>query len=249
MISVTVLTKNSEETLEATLRSLIPFKEVVLLDTGSTDGTLEIASRFTNVKIFNAPFEGFGKTHNMASSLASYDFILSIDSDEILTPELVSEILSSSLNERAIYSILRENYFNGKHITGCAGWHPDYVTRLYHRKHTSFDLAEVHEKIIQGSLQKIQLKHTMIHVPYRKISDFLSKMQSYSTLFAKEHQGKKKSSLATAIFHGWAAFIKSYFLKKGFTLGREGFIISLYNGQTAFYKYMKLLEANKKICN
>jgi glycosyltransferase involved in cell wall biosynthesis len=247
MISVTILAKNSEETLEATLASTVRFSEVVLLDTGSTDKTLEIASKFPNVKVHKALFEGFGRTHNAATALAEHDFILSLDSDEVLSDELVEEILSLELDPQATYSILRENYFRGKHIKGCAGWHPDWVCRLYNRKETSFDQAEVHEKIIQGPLKQIHLKNTMSHNPYRKIGDFLTKMESYSTLFARQNAGKKKSSLFSAISHSFAAFFKSYILKKGFTLGEEGFLISIYNGHTAFYKYLKLAEENKKI--
>ena len=247
MISITILVKNSEATLEATLLSVASFPEVILLDTGSTDRTLEIGKKFSNVKIFYAPFEGFGKTHNRASSLASHDFILSLDSDEILSEELSQEILGLPLDSGVVYSILRENYFRGRHITGCSGWHPDWVSRLYNRKQTSFDQAEVHEKIIQGSLKKEKLKHVMKHTPYRNISDFLNKMQTYSTLFAKQHKGVKKASLGKAIAHGIASFFKSYVLKKGVFLGQEGFLISIYNGHTAFYKYMKLLEANRSL--
>lgn len=246
MISVTILTKNSAETLEATLQSVTSFPEVILYDTGSTDETLSIGKKFSNVKIVKGEFEGFGRTHNAATASASYDFIFSLDSDEVLTPELSEEILGTKLDSSAVYAILRKNYFQGKHIKGCAGWHPDWVTRLYHRKKTSFDSAEVHEKIIQGPLERICFTHSMHHVPYRQISDFLQKMQSYSSLFAKQNKGKKKASFLGAILHGWAAFIKSYFLKRGIFLGEEGFLISLYNGQTAFYKYLKLREENKK---
>jgi hypothetical protein len=90
------------------------------------------------------------------------------------------------------------------------------------------------------------LSSPMIHTPYRSMKDFLAKMQSYSTLFAEQHKGKKSSSLPKAIAHGSFAFLKSYLLKKGLLDGKEGFIISLYNGHTAFYKYMKLLELNRK---
>ncbi len=247
MISVTILAKNSEETLENTLKSTQNFPEVILLDTGSTDATLEIASRFPNVKVHKRPFEGFGSSHNAATALASHDYILSLDSDEVLKPDLAEEILSLNLDPKATYTILRENYFRGKHIKGCAGWHPDWVCRLYNRKETSFDLAKVHEKIIQGPLKNIRLQGAMTHTPYRKIGDFLTKMETYSTLFAKQHAGKKKSSFFSAISHGFAAFFKSYVLKKGFTLGEEGFLISLYNGHTAFYKYLKLAEENKRM--
>jgi glycosyltransferase involved in cell wall biosynthesis len=248
MISVTILVKNGEKTLEETLESTLLFPEVIILDTGSTDRTLEIAQKFSNVKIFHAPFEGFGPSHNRASSLATHDFIFSVDSDEVLSSELVQEVLDMRLDPEAVYAILRENYFHGRHITGCSGWHPDWVVRLYNRKATAFDQALVHEKIIQGPLKKIALKGTMRHVPYQTISDFLQKMQSYSTLFVEQNLHRKKGSLSKAIIHGVACFFKSYFLKKGFLLGREGFIISAYNGHTAFYKYLKLLEAqNKKL--
>lgn len=245
-ISVTILVKNSEETLEATLNSTRAFPEVILLDTGSTDGTLQIAEKFSNVKVFHAPFQGFGPTHNLASSLATYDFILSLDSDEVLSFALVEEIGSLSLDEKCVYSIPRDNYYRAKHIKGCSGWYPDFVTRIYNRKSTSFDDAAVHEKIIQGPLKKISLKHSMSHTPYRKVSDFLHKMQIYTTLFAEQNKGRKSSSLSKAILHGLVCFFKSYILKRGFLFGYEGFFISIYNGHTAFYKYIKLLEINRK---
>ncbi len=245
-ISVTILAKNSEDTIENTLESVASFKEVILLDTGSTDGTLDIAGRFPNVKIVHAPFQGFGRTHNLATSLASQDWILSVDSDEILSQDLVAELHSKKLDPQCIYAIRRRNFLYGKEMKSCSGWHPDWVVRLYHRKSTSFDQAEVHEKIIQGSLRKEKLLYTMSHVPYRCISHFLQKMQSYSDLFAKEHKGRKQASMWTALFHGWSAFCKSYLLKRGFLQGAEGFLISVYNGHVAFYKYLKLKEENAK---
>lgn len=246
-ISVTILVKNSEETLEATLESVRDFSEVVVLDTGSTDATLQIAEKFFNVKVFHAPFQGFGPTHNLASSLASHDYILSLDSDEVLSSELIQEIKDLSLDPSCTYAISRDNYYRGKHIKGCSGWYPDFVTRLYNRKSTSFNDAAVHEKIIQGSLKKVSLKHSMTHIPYRKVEDFLYKMQTYTTLFAEQHKGHKSSSLSKAIIHSLACFIKSYIIKRGFLLGYEGFFISLYNGHVAFYKYIKLLEGNQKL--
>ncbi len=244
MISITILARNSEETLEETLKSTSSFSEVVLLDTGSTDGTLAIAQKFSNVKIFNAPFQGFGKTHNIATSLASHDWIFSLDSDEVLSEELVKEIQNKLLDPAFVYAVRRKNFLYNKEVKGCSGWHPDWVLRLYNRKKTSFNDAEVHEKIVLGSLKRENLVYTMNHTPYRKISDFLQKMQSYTDLFAKQHRGRKKSSMMTAIIHSWATFFKSYILKKGFLQGSEGFLISAYNGHVAFYKYLKLREEN-----
>src|SRR5690606_3773999 len=104
MISVTILTKNNEETLGSVLDSVQSFDEIVILDTGSADTTLEIARMYPNVKIFHTPFIGFGALHNLGAAHATHDWILSLDSDEILTPELAAEISALNLNPQAIYS-------------------------------------------------------------------------------------------------------------------------------------------------
>ncbi len=246
MITVTILTKNCQDTLEATIASLQKFPEVLIFDSGSTDSTLQIASQFPNVKIIYGVFTGFGPAHNAASSHAAHDWILSVDSDEILTQELVEEIFRLDLKADQVYQIDRKNYFNGKWVRWCGGWHPDPVVRLYNRQTTRFTDDSVHEKVIVGNLQIVLLASSLLHTPYRCMEDFLTKMQMYSSLFAKQNKGKKHSSMGKAILHGWFAFIKSYLLKKGFLGGREGFIISIYNAHTAFYKYLKLMEVNKK---
>jgi glycosyltransferase involved in cell wall biosynthesis len=246
MISVTILTKDCAKTLPVTLDSVQHFSEVLVFDTGSQDKTLEIAASYPNVKVISGEFTGFGKAHNLASSLARYDWILSIDSDEVLSPPLLQEIQQLDLNPACAYRILRKNYYNDKWIRWCGGWHPDWVVRLYHRQKTRFTDAAVHEKVITERLEVVSLHSPLLHTPYRKISDFLSKMQTYSTLFAEQNKGKKQSSLCQAIFHSWFAFFKSYILKRGFLGGKEGFIISLYNGHTAFYKYLKLAEEIQK---
>lgn len=244
MITVTILSKNAEETLQATLESVASFSEVLLFDTGSTDRTLEIARSFANVRILQAPFTGFGPSHNAASSAATHDWILSIDSDEVLSPLLTEEIQALNLNPFAVYTLRRKNFFNRKWIRGCSGWDPDWVTRLYNRQKTHFSDDQVHEKVLKKNLKEIRLTEPLLHTPYRKIEHFLTKMQTYSTLFAEQHQARKRSSLCKALLHSWSAFLKSYFFKLGFLNGKEGFIISVYNGHVAFYKYLKLDELN-----
>lgn len=247
MISVTILTKNSERYLAEVLEALRTFDEVLVYDTGSSDGTMKIAHQFPNVRICQGSFEGFGPTHNQASALAKNDWILSIDSDEIVSPALVKEIVGLSLgvDADAVYSIPRNNYYNGKWIRWC-GWYPDRQVKLYHRKRTRFSEAQVHEAIICDSLKLKKLQSPIRHYPYGNSADFLNKMQHYSELFAKQNQGKKKSSFMHAVSHGAFAFFKSYLLKRGFLGGVEGFYISLYNANTAFYKYMKLAEKNRE---
>jgi glycosyltransferase involved in cell wall biosynthesis len=246
VISVTILTKNSARTIQSTLESLKDFAEIVIADTGSTDTTLDICKDYSNVTVKKIPFDGFGPSHNTASSLASNDWILSIDSDEVVSCELIKELTSMPLKENTVYSIRRHNYYNQKKITTCSGWNPDWVIRLYNRKITSFSSDKVHERILAENLTISPLKGTITHTPYLCIQDFLDKMQSYSSLFALQSRGKKKAGIFTALAHSLAAFFKSYILKKGFIQGQEGLIISLYNSHVSFYKYLKLAESCKK---
>lgn len=243
-ISVTILTKNSEKYLKEVLEALKSFDEVLIFDNGSKDSSLDIAQNYPNVTIHKGEFIGFGPTHNLASSLAKHDWVLSIDSDEVVSEVLVNEIALLDLNPDNTYAISRHNEFNGKWIQWC-GWHPDFQTRLYHRKKASFSEHQVHEAVQSEKI--VRLTHSLKHYSYANVADFLTKMQSYSDLFAKQNQGKKSSSPFKALTHGFFAFFKSYFLKKGFLGGYEGFLISSYNAHTAFYKYMKLYELNKSL--
>ncbi len=245
-ISVTILTKNNEGILARTLDSLVDFDEVLVYDTGSSDRTASIARQYKNVTFREGPLIGFGPTHNVVSSLARNDWILSVDSDEVMSGGLQKEIFALSPEENTVYSCPRHNFYNGKFIKGC-GWYPDRQYRLYNRKQTRFTDALVHEQIITKNMCRVSLKNPIFHYSYRSVSDFLEKMEKYSSLFAEQYAGRKKSSPCKAALHGMFAFFKSYILKKGLFLGYEGFLISAYNGHTAFYKYMKLYEANTKI--
>lgn len=237
MISVCVLTKNCAATLAKTLDSVRSFPEVVLLDNGSTDQTLDIARKYPNVQIHSTSFKGFGPLRNEAAGLAANDWILQLDSDEVLSPPLIDAIKQLALTTPFAYRIPRHNFYNGKRIRGC-GWGGDSVVRLYNRKACQYTTAAVHESL-QAS-QVISLKAPIWHTPYRNISDFLIKMELYSTLFAE--QNKKKSSIWIALGHATFAFVKGYLLQGGFLSGAEGFTIAHYNATTTFYKYQKLAE-------
>lgn len=239
MFSICILTKNGAATLKATLDSTASFPEVVILDNGSTDDTLTIAKTYPNVKIYTSPFIGFGPLRNHLATLATYDWILSLDSDEVLSPLLIEEL--HALTPTTTYTIRRHNYYNGKRIRGC-GWDPEWVARLYNRKEVRFSDVQVHESLLAPACTP--LKSPLLHTPYRSTADFLAKMQHYSTLFAEQNKGKKKSSFTKALSHALFAFFRSYFLKRGLFCGREGFTISLYNANTTFYKYLKLAEVN-----
>ena len=243
-ISVTILTKNSSQYIKECLSALQKFDEIIILDNGSTDDTMKIAAQFKNVKLVEHEFIGFGPLKNLAISYTSNDWILSVDSDEIFSDTLVDEILNKNLDETKVYSILRDNYYNGK-LVKCCGWGNDFVNRLFNKKVTKFNNKEVHESLVLDGVSVERVDNTFKHYSFNNASELLDKMDRYSSLYAKEHKGKKNSSPSKAFFRALFAFIKNYFLQKGFLCGYEGLAISISNANGVFYKYLKLYEVNK----
>jgi glycosyltransferase involved in cell wall biosynthesis len=245
-ISVTILTKNSAAYIVECLSALEVFAEVVIVDTGSTDDTIAIASGFRNVTLHEHPFIGFGPMKNIAVDKASNDWILSVDSDEIVTQELVHEILSLKLDCNMVYMMERDNYYHRRLIRGC-GWDNDRVERLFNRKRTRYDDKLVHEGLtMNGNMKTELLSGRLKHYPYDNASQLLQKMQHYSTLWAEEHHGRKQVSPVKALLYGVLTFLKSYMLKHGWRYGYEGLLISVSNANGVFYKYIKLYEADRE---
>lgn len=245
-ISITILTKDSQKYLNECLSALHEFDEIIVLDNGSTDETMQIANSFENVTVHEHEFIGFGPLKQLAVSYTKNDWVLSIDSDEIFSKELVKEILELNLESKNVYSISRDNYYNKK-LVKCCGWNNDVVERLFDKRSTNFNAKQVHEKlIIPANSEVVQLKNSFKHYTFDSLSELIFKMDKYSTLYAKENKNKKSSSAAKAFFSGFYAFFKNYILQKGFLCGYEGLIISISNANGAFYKYAKLYEENKK---
>lgn len=244
-ISVTILTKDSARLMREVLGALQSFDEIILLDNGSTDGTMEIAREFPNVKIHRTEFKGNGPLHNEATGLARNNWILALDSDEVLSAELLAEIRELRLDESCVYTISMKNFFNGKWIR-CCGWDPDRHVRLYNRRRTCYSDEHVHASVLSKGLREIALKNQAHHYSYTCLADFITKTQRYSDWWAQENEGRKKSSLGIALVRAMSAFVKSYVLKCGFLGGREGFIISMHQFITTYYRYLKLLEANER---
>lgn len=246
-ISATILTKDAGPRLHDALAALRWCEQVIVLDTGSTDHTTVIAAQYPNVCVHRlaGPFPGFGRAHQEAVRLARNDWILSIDSDEIVSPELAREIAESELDVNAVYTIPFHNHFNGRHITSC-GWFPDRHKRLFNRKTTNFCDSEIHEKVLARRHQVRALRGAIHHYSYESMDDFLRKMRAYGLLFASQHAGRRPSGPWKAVLHSVWAFVKSYLLQRGFLQGYEGLVISTYKSHTVFWKYLFLHEANQR---
>jgi glycosyltransferase involved in cell wall biosynthesis len=239
-----MIVKDAKLSIESTLNSLKDFREVVVYDNGSTDGTIDIARRFDNVVLIEGEFYGFGQTKNRATSYTSNDWVLSLDSDEIMSSELTNNIKNLTLDDKTVYSLLRINYYKNRQIKYC--WSNDIIARLYNKNETAFVDNSVHEYVIQKGYKNIILQGVISHYPYQNITDFITKLDRYSTIFAQENRNKKASSPTKAIFNGIYSFIKTYFFKKGFLDGYSGLVIAFSHMATNFYKYIKLYELNKK---
>lgn len=242
-----MLTKDSARRLAEVLQALSWCDEVVVLDSGSSDDSLEIAARFANVRIhrLNLPFPGFGLAHRQAVALARNDWILSIDSDEVLSSALIEELAQLQLEPRTVYTIPFHNYFNERLITSC-GWYPDRHERLFHRSITNFCESPLHEKVQTEGLTVRKLVGPIRHYSYDSADDFLRKIRAYSQLFATQYAGRKASSPGKAIRHGVWSFFRSYVLQRGFLQGSEGFIISASRAQGTYWKYLLLHDANRR---
>jgi glycosyltransferase involved in cell wall biosynthesis len=207
---------------------------------------MEIARRFKNVRIEQHEFIGFGPTKNLAAEMATHDWILSIDSDEVISPELFSEIVSLSLDDSKVYRFSRHSYYRGKFIKGC-GWYPDKILRLYNKKRTGLNDNQVHESVmVKEGMGVADLKGALKHYPYDSAGSLVAKLQFYSTLFAEQNQGKRKSSPCKAVSRGVAAFLKGYVIRRGFLDGYAGFHIAFCQGLATYLKYLKLYEANQE---
>lgn len=239
-LSVIIITKNESANIRACLESVAWADEIVVVDSASTDGTLEIAREFTPQVHVHADWPGFGAQKNRALDYASKDWVLSLDADERVTPELRAEIEAVLLDARADgYEIPRLSSFCGRFMRH-SGWHPDYVLRLFRRGKARFSDALVHESVqLQGS--KARLRQPLLHYSYRDFEDVLSKLNSYSSAAAAmlERRGKR-GSLAQAVLHGVWAFIRTYLLRAGFLDGREGFMLAVMNAENSYYRYIKL---------
>lgn len=242
-ISATIITLNEEKNIADCLASLDFVDEIIVLDSGSSDQTEALCRLDPRVRFYHQKWLGYGKQKNRAAELAQHDLILNVDADERVSPPLRRSIEQFDSSSFAAARMARENYFGRRWVRHC-GWYPDYSTRLYDRRRCSFSERAVHESL-QTSGVIATLSGHLLHYTYAGVSDYLARMNSYSTLAAEEYQRRGKTAgLFRMLVKPVATFTKMYLLRRGFLDGRIGLVLSLLYAVYTFCKYAKLSELN-----
>jgi len=246
-LSVIVITKNEEVAIGNCLSSIAWADEIIVVDSGSTDRTEMICRQYTD-NFYTNDWPGFGPQKNRALELATNEWVLSLDADEMISPELRLEIESVMNNPKlhSAFAIPRRSSYCGKFMHH-GGWWPDYVTRLFRKDSARFSNDLIHERIIvTGSLGR--LKHPIIHDAFRDIEEVVETINRYSSIGAKMmHEREKRGTLSKAIFHGFWSFFQTYVVRAGFLDGREGFMLAVSNAEGTYYRYLKLMLLEEKM--
>ena len=245
-LSVIIIAFNEIHHIEACLASVSFADEIVVVDSGSTDGTIERARELGARVTVTDDWPGFGPQKNRALDLATGDWILSLDADERVTPELAREI-QQTMAQPAFdaYAMARLSEFVGRPMRHC-GWWPDHLLRLFRRGRARFSNDVVHESIQADGATGL-LKHHLLHYPYPDIESLLVKMNRYSTAGAqKMHQRGKRTSVFGALGHGFWTFVRIYIMRRGFLDGRQGLVVACAGAAGSFFRYAKLIELQNK---
>jgi len=245
-ISVYIIAFNEAEKVAIAIESVQWADEIVLVDSRSTDGTPEIATRL-GARVVQVEFKGFGDLRNQAIAACSHGWIFSLDADERCTPEVAQEVRAIADNPQAldVYRVPRRNYFMGRWIKH-SGWYPNFrQPQLFRKGCMSYDLKPVHEGYVLHSGKPIgRLKHAIWQFPFKNMAEVMHKANRYSTLGAEKIK-HKKISMGTALAHATWAFVKHYVFKLGVLDGWAGFVIALGSFEGTFYRYVKALEIQK----
>jgi glycosyltransferase involved in cell wall biosynthesis len=243
-ISAIVITKNEERNIEPCLESISWVDEIIVVDSESEDKTVELAKKFTD-KVFIKKWEGYVRQKKYALSLASCEWVLNIDADERISPELKEEIIKKEPDSLDGFFIRRKNYFFGKEITTC-GWNKDFQLRLFKKTKTELLERSVDEGFkVNGKIGK--LKNVIIHNTFSSFHDYLNKVNKYTTLRAEEvHKSKNKVTAFTIFSHAVSAFFRYYISLKGFKDGMHGLIISFVYSVSNMLTYVKIWEKQRR---
>ena len=243
-LSVAIITRNEEVNLPRTLGSVHWANEIVVVDCGSTDGTVELAWRF-GAKVIQQDWLGFGQQKNFAIERCTGEWILSLDADEEVSETLAQEIERLLAGTPAVdaYYLPRRNLFLGRWVR-YGGYYPDQKLRLFRKGTARFEESAVHETV-QYSGSTRTLHGDLIHHAYPTLENYIEHMNRYSTLGATQAaaKGKTSQSLPTffwnALLNPIATFFYNYILRLGFLDGREGLLLHLYHSGYVSWKYAK----------
>lgn len=243
-LSVIVITRNEAHQLERCLRSVAFADEVVVVDSGSTDGTPELARRLGARVIETADWPGFGVQKQRALDAAQGDWVLALDADEWLGPALaraVQQALAAPDDDSrpSGYEFVRLSAFCGQWMRG-GGWFPDPGLRLVRRTLAHFTPDLVHEHLeVRGRVAR--LPGLLLHDSIPSLESALDKTNRYSSGRARDLLARgKRGSLSSALAHGLWAFLRTYLVKRGFRDGRLGFVLAVHNAETTYYRYLKM---------
>ena len=240
-LSVILITLNEAERLATTLEAIAWADEIVVVDAGSTDGTVEIARRFTDKVVITEDWPGFGQQKNRALALATGEWVLSIDADERVTPELAAEIRATlAAPHYDAYRLPRLSSYLGRPMRH-SGWWPDEVVRLFRRGKARFSADVVHERLLfDGKIGRLQ--NVLQHESFSSLEQVLEKVNRYSTAGAQKLAAQgRTANLRIAVLRALWMFIRTYVLKAGFLDGRQGFMLAVSNAEGVYYRYLKLM--------
>jgi glycosyltransferase involved in cell wall biosynthesis len=239
--SAIVITHNVADTIGDCVSALRRVcEEVLVLDTHSTDGTIEICEKL-GATVIQQEWHGFAKTKNIGNQLAKHDWILSIDADEVLSDELIAQLQNLWPEPGRVYALDRITSYCGQWIRH-SGWYPDWKVRLFHREQVEWQGDFVHETLrIPADFQEIRLQGKLYHYSYKDSDDHLRRIEKYARLAAEEQFAKgKKANFVKRYLSPPARFFKTYFLKMGFLDGRAGWVISWRNAKMVRLRYRLL---------
>ncbi len=241
-ISAIIITKNAGTMIRRCLESVAWADETIVVDSGSTDDTTDICRELGVHLIVTDDWPGFGPQKQRALDLATGDWVISLDADEWITPELREEMRAVMADPAAAqaYAVPRSSSFCGR-IMKHSGWWPDYVVRLFRRDTAHFSDDAVHERVVPtGTVRK--LRQPLMHEAVRTMEQMLTKVNLYSSASANMSRERgQRASLFTALIHGGWAFFRTYVLRRGFLDGREGFMLAVANAEVSYYRYVKLI--------
>ena len=245
-LSVIVITKDEAEDIRACLESVAWADEIIVVDAGSADATTDICRKMGAQVHVHPDWPGFGPQKNRALGYANREWVLSLDADERVTPELRRDIEAAMRQPVAdAYDIPRSSSYCGRFMRH-SGWYPDYVTRLFRRGAARFSDDLVHERLLVDGVTG-KLHGELLHYAFRDAEEVLRKVDQYSSAgAARMHAHGRRASLAGAVLRAFWNFFRTYILRLGFLDGREGFMLAVSNAQGTYYRYVKLMLLNRR---